>query len=105
MAHVYNSAVAFSSTSPMVRVVVGSMSTSIDVDTFANGAMSIVATFSMMALPSCVDTPMSKLGIGRKTMAPEMGAASGSLAILADDGVVRGLGTAAPVPPYPSVTL
>ena len=44
---------------------------------------------------------MPRLGIGGKTMAPEMGAMrcmGGHLAVLADDGVVGGLGTAAPVP-------
>ena len=51
-AHKYNLAVAFSSTSPMVRTVVGSVLTSIDVDTFADSARGTIATFSMMASPS-----------------------------------------------------
>ena len=53
-AHEYNSAVAFSSTSPMVKVVVvvGSVSTPMDVGTFATGTAGTVMAFSMMALPS-----------------------------------------------------
>ena len=52
-AHEYNSAMAFSSASPMVRVVVvGSVSTSMDVDTFAASTVGTVTVFSMMALPS-----------------------------------------------------
>ena len=69
MAQVYSSAMAFSSTSHIVRVAVGSMSTSIDVDVLADSVMGTVVAFSMMALPSWVDTPMPKLGIGGTTTA------------------------------------
>ena len=99
MAHEYNSAMAFSSTSPMMRMVVGSVSTSIDVDAFANSTTGTIVAFSMMALPSWVDAPTPVLGIRGKTTASEMGVTGGSSAVLADDGMVRGPGTAAPVPP------
>ena len=102
MAHKYSLAVAFSSTSPMVRTVVGSVSTSIDVDVFADGPAGTIVTFSMMVLPSWVDTLVPRLGIRGKTIAPVMGAMGDSLAILADDGVVGHLGTAAPPPPLPA---
>ena len=83
----------------MVRTVVGSVSTSIDVNAFANGTAATIAAFSMMASPSWVDVLTPGLGNGGKTVAHERGAMGGSSAILADDGMVRGPGTAAPVPP------
>ena len=61
--------------------------------------------FSMTTLSSWVEILMPKLGTGGNMMAPEVGAVAGQLARVANNGVVEGLGAAAPVPPPPGTTL